>query len=113
MRKIFIVFEIEDGVLTPHDHPVFTGEIAYDLGQEQQIFIHPEFNVREFSSEQEIYTAIGDYMREHTEGKSDRIAIGSFVILLVCSVDLPQARRSKGRSVKGTQPEKKSTPKKD
>lgn len=111
MRKVFIVFEIEDGVLTPHDHPVFTGEIAYDLQQQQQLFVHPDFNVREFSSENEVHTAIIDYMREHQSEGNVCEPITPFVVLPVCTVDVPHIRTAKSRTVKGVQPEKKSSTK--
>lgn len=112
MRKVFIVFEIEDGVLTPHDHPVFTGEIAYDLMQEQQIFVNPEFNVREFTSESEVHAAVIDYMREHVGDDNERVPVSPFVILPVTSFDIPNVRAPRSRTVKGVQPAKKSTAKK-
>jgi hypothetical protein len=111
MRKVFIVFEIEKGVLTPHDHPVFTGAIAYDLQQEQQIFVHPDFNVREFTSEAEVHSAIIDYMREHVGEETDREPITPFVVLPVCTVAVPNVRVAKSRMVRGVQPEKKSSTK--
>lgn len=65
MKQAFIVFKIDQGALVIHDHPVFMGDVAYDLpGANQGIPTDPEFNCREFSSASEVYTAIIDYMRQ-------------------------------------------------
>lgn len=103
MRKVFVAFKIEGGKLVAHDHPVLTGEIAYDLGQEQELFVHPDHGVREFTSESEAYAAIADYMREHVGEETEREAITPFVLLPVITVDVPQARAPRVRSVKGVQ----------
>jgi hypothetical protein len=75
IKKTFIAFmmvnEVVDEstgemwpVLKPHDHPVFKGDVAYDLGEEQEISIDEKLNVREFASEGEAITAVQDYYRE-------------------------------------------------
>lgn len=112
MRKTFIAFEIEDGALVPHDHPVFTGEIAYDLNQEQEITVNPEHGVREFTSENEAMAAIIDYMREHVGEGNERVEVTPFILLPVMSFDVPIARAPKAKSVKGAQPDKSKTTKK-
>ena len=106
MRKVFIAFKIEDGQLVEHDHPVFTGEVAYDLTQEQELFLNPTHEVREFTTEAECFTAINDYMREHVGEGLERVAVDPFILIPVMTVDVPAARGKKARSVKGVQPPK-------
>lgn len=75
LKRTFIAFMIVNEVvdestgekwpvLKPHDHPVFTGEVAYDLADDQEIQIDTDLNVREFSSPGEALTAVNDYYRE-------------------------------------------------
>jgi hypothetical protein len=68
IKQSFIVFKYEAGALMPHDHPVFAGEVAYDLpGAQQEIPIDSEFDIREFTSVNEVSQAINDYMRQAPE----------------------------------------------
>jgi len=65
ISQAFIVFKHDNGQFVPHDHPVFAGQVAYDLpNAQQQIPIDPEYNVRSFTSVNEVYAAISDYMRQ-------------------------------------------------
>jgi len=65
ISQAFIVFKHENGQFVPHDHPVFAGQVAYDLpNAQQQIPIDPEYNCRAFTSVNEVYAAISDYMRQ-------------------------------------------------
>ena len=73
-------------VLKPHDHPVFKGEVAYDLSDDQDISIDEQLNVREFASEGEAITAINDYYREVANEKSrgddgEVVQVGSFYLV--------------------------------
>jgi hypothetical protein len=68
ISQAFIVFKHENGTMIPHDHPVFAGQVAYDLPNgQQQIPIDSEYNVRSFTSVNEVYAAISDYMRQATD----------------------------------------------
>lgn len=109
MKKVFIV--IDALTFDLHQHPVFTGEIAYDLGQQEQINVHSELGVREFTTEGEIMSAITDYMREHVGEGNERKPISSFIILPVVSCAIPTIGAPRSKSVKGLQPEKKSSTK--
>lgn len=63
--QAFIVYKYSEGAFVPHDHPVFAGQVAYDLpNAQQQIPIDQDANVRAFTSINEVYAAIGDYMRQ-------------------------------------------------
>jgi hypothetical protein len=65
ISQAFIVFKHENGQFVPHDHPVFADQVAYDLpNAQQQIAIDPEYNCRAFTSPNEVYSAITDYMRQ-------------------------------------------------
>lgn len=66
-------------VLKPHDHPVFTGAVAYDLGDEQEIQIDEVLNVREFLSQGEAIAAINDYYRECPA--AERVEVGQFYMI--------------------------------
>src|SRR3954463_16727384 len=106
MKKVFIAYDAE--TFEVHKHPVFTGEIAYDLNQSQEIQIHPELDVREFTSEGELMAAVTDYMREHVGGENEREEITSFVVMPVITFDVTggNARSPKTRFVKGVQSRK-------
>lgn len=80
MKRVFIVFAFhKDGTLHLHDHPVFTGEIAYDLGGEQDVQECQDLKVREFSGPGEVAAALADYARQHP--KEDQEDPGSFVLV--------------------------------
>lgn len=65
VSQSFIVWKYDQGNFVPHTHPVFAGQIAYDLpGSQQEIPIDEEFNVRAFTSSNEVAQAINDYMRQ-------------------------------------------------
>lgn len=68
MSRHFIVYKVRDEKMVLHDHPVFTGDVAYDLPSKgQDIAVDPELDVRLFSNEGEVITAVMDYIREETE----------------------------------------------
>lgn len=97
-KTTFVAFEVEDGALTPHDHPVFMGDIAYDLGDEQEVQMNESLGVREFTSPGDLNTAIVDYMREH-EPKADRVPVSPFIVLAVIEAAIPvQVSRARKRS---------------
>lgn len=65
ISQAFIVYKYSEGAFVPHDHPVFAGQVAYDLPNgQQQIPIDSESNCRAFTSVNEVYAAIADYMRQ-------------------------------------------------
>lgn len=79
MKKVTIAFEVEDGKLTPHDHPVFTGDKAYDLNQEQEVQVNKDLDVREFNGAHEVMTALNDYFRECPAEEQEELT--DFVLL--------------------------------
>jgi len=78
MKRVFIVFAIDGGKLVPHQHPVFCGDCAFDLGGEQEVQVCDHLNVREFTGVSEILTAIGDYNRQCSP--DDFIGVGEFFV---------------------------------
>lgn len=85
MKQSFIVFKIEAGQLVPHDHPVFMGQVSYDLpGSSQGIPVDPDYNCREFTSTNEVAQAIGDYMRQDR----DPVTPSPFYVLQKCSLPI-------------------------
>jgi hypothetical protein len=81
MKHSYVVFKIDsDGSIVPHDHPVFSGDVAYDLGQEQEVQVCDELNVREFNGTNEVIAAVHDYNREHAK-QDDYTPVGSFFVM--------------------------------
>ena len=92
----YLVYKIVDGSLVPHDHPVFTGDVAYDIpNRGQEIPTDEETNLRAFHSVNEILTAVNDYVREET---TDPVLIGSFVIVEKYSVSQTIVKTSKSKT---------------
>ena len=84
MKRVFIAFQIlKDGSIVPHDHPVFTGDVAYDLGAEQDVQVCDGLNVREFNGANELLTAVNDYNTQHPRQDKDNpyIPFGNFFIV--------------------------------
>lgn len=89
-----MVYEITDKGFTPHKHPVFTGEIAYDLpNRAQTLAIDEKTNSRIFNSQSEVLIAMQDYLREDNE-----IEFGQFVILEVFTVGSGLRKNSKSKN---------------
>lgn len=97
MKTTFIAYEVEDGVLKPHDHPVFTGEAVYDLPAQADVQINPELNVREFTGVGEALQALKDYHMEHP--KEEQVDAGNFIFLqtFFASKDSALLNRSNNR----------------
>jgi hypothetical protein len=92
----YIVYKIDAGNLIPHNHPVFTGDVAFDIpNRAQEIQVDEETNQRSFNSTTEILTAINDYCREET---NDQIEIGSFIIVEKFSVNQNIQKVSKSKT---------------
>jgi len=77
MKRCYIVLAFVAGKFELHKHPVFTGEVAFDLQVQEEIQVCPELGVREFKSVGEIVQAIRDYMRETPADEQKKI--GEFV----------------------------------
>jgi len=108
LKRTFIAFmivnEIVDEstgetwpVLKPHDHPVFTGKVAYDLGAEQNIQVDEVLDVREFVSEGECLAAINDYYREDP----NPVSVGAFYLVSQMTSELVTVAKNKGSKSKG------------
>jgi hypothetical protein len=89
MKTVTIAYEIEEGVLKPHDHPVFTGEAVYDLTGQQDISINKDLGVREFTGPDEAFRALKDYHMEHPKG--EQVDVGNFILLQTYIVDKSSA----------------------
>lgn len=86
MKHAYIVLAFDGSAWSVHPHPVFMGEVAYDMPNSQQgIPTDPDFNCREFTSANEVAVAIGDYMRQ----APDPVAPGSFHVVERCSFPAP------------------------
>ena len=81
----YLAYAIVDGSLIPHPHPIFTGDVAYDIpNRGQEIPLDEDTNQRSFNSVNEVLTAVNDYCREHSQ---DPVEFGSFVIVEKYSVN--------------------------
>lgn len=96
MKKVYIAFKIEsDGSVVPHDHPVFTGDTAYDLQQEEEVQVCEKLNVREFTGVGQLISAVNDYNRDHAKsadvlsGKDGVIEVGDVYVIERITFDTP------------------------
>lgn len=97
IRTGYIVYKIEGGALVPHDHPVFTGDVAYDLpGSAQGVPVDEASGCREFVNVNEAYAALIDYVRLDP----DPVSPGQFVVLPICSIALNLPLKSKSKNKK-------------
>lgn len=97
ISRHYKVFQIVDGAVTPHTHPVFTGEVSWDIpNRGQEITVCPETELRIFSSENEILTAVNDYFREEPEP----VPMESFFVVPMLSVRQYSVRQSKSKTIK-------------
>ena len=84
MKKTFQAYALDSkGALTPHTHPVFQGECAYDLAAGEEITTCPVNDNREFTDSGKLLTAISDYLRE----APDAFSPGEFIILEKISIE--------------------------
>jgi len=95
MKTNIIVFKLKDWKLIPHDHPVFSGDVAHDLGQEQEVQVCDTLNVREFNSRGEVITAINDYNRE----TANPVECEDFYLLERICIHVPASAKAKAKKV--------------
>lgn len=82
MKRTSVVLDLIEGKLVPHSHPVFTGDVAYDLRQEEQVEVVD--NLRSFpGGVGEVLRALNDYKREHP--KAEQEPVGTFYVIEVFS----------------------------
>lgn len=81
MKHSWLAFAIDpDEGFVLHDHPVFTGAVAYDLPEgDQEILVDAELDVREFNGPGEAIAALQDYYREHP--KADQVPLKDFYLI--------------------------------
>jgi len=82
-------------VLKPHDHPVFTGDVAFDLLQEESILLCETLNVREFNSKGEAIQAINDYNRE----EANPVEMEDFFLLERICIHTPAKQKAKAKKI--------------
>lgn len=102
LTRAILVCKLHDGKLLPHDHPVFTGNVFYDKpNRGQDITIDDEHQVRTFTSESEVITAVNDYVRED----QDQEEITPFILVWKFSIhqEVVSRKRTKEKTNKQKQ----------
>lgn len=94
LTRSIIVCKLSEGKLVPHDHPVFTGNVFYDKpNRGQDITIDDEHQVRTFTSESEVITALNDYIRED----QDQEEIQPFILVWKFSIHQENISRKRSK----------------
>lgn len=97
MKRVYIAFKLtDDNGLVVHDHPVFAGDIAYDLNQQADIQMSATHGVREFLGPGEAIAAVNDYMREHDA--EDRVSVEPFFMVELIEMAVPVVAKRKAKT---------------